>query len=242
MRKFTCLLFVLALSLATGCDTPPQNELIDEAPVNLEAATDQPMPEQGEEISSETEDTPMNLETETDQPTVEQIEGIIKTYKQTIPATRFIGKNYGSGKHPNWGDAFGSDVFGQIETAAGGADKIHALYEDADAYVGMYYRNAETGGHDGWVGMFAPIDTDVPEGLEYIDFPEQSLGVCWIYGKQSEVYNKVSQCPAELASAGMAIQSDENGYIGFFERDQCPRFTSPDEKGNIILDYCYFVD
>ena len=182
----------------------------------------------------------MKYEIELDYPIPENGAGIIKVYKQAIPAMRFIGKNYGSG-HPDWGDAFGFDVFGKIERASGGEDKSHTLYEDADAYLGLYYRNAETGGYDGWVGMFTFPDTEVPEGLGYIDFPEQSLGICWIYGKLDEVYHLVSQCPDIIKSAGMEIRSDENGYLGFFERDQCPRLTTPDEKGNITLDYCYFV-
>ncbi len=32
-----------------------------------------------------------------------------------------------------------------------------------------------------------------------------------------------------------------DGAFWFFERYQCPRFTTPDEKGNVILDMCYFV-
>jgi len=170
---------------------------------------------------------------------------IIKTYKQSIPAMRFIGKNYGDSKNTNWGanwgNAFETDIFGKIESASGGEVKSHLAYEDNDAYLGMYYRNAETGAHDAWVGMFAPPETPVDEGLAYIDFPEQNLGVCWIYGKQNEVYGMISQCPEKLVTAGMEIKADEHGYVGSFERDQCPRFTTPDENGNIILDYCYFV-
>jgi hypothetical protein len=183
----------------------------------------------------------MNYEIEIDYPVPEDGSGIIKVYKQKIPAMRFIGKNCGNGVHPDWGAAWGFDVFGKIEKASGGEEKSHALYEDADAYIGMYYRNAETGGYDGWVGMFAPCETEVPEGLSFIDFPEQNLGVCWLYGKEGKVYEMVQKCPAEIAGAGMEIKADEHGYTGFFERDGCPRFTTPDEKGNIIVDYCYFV-
>lgn len=166
---------------------------------------------------------------------------IIKVYRQSIPAMRFIGKNYGSGMHPDWGDAFASDVFGKIEKASGGEGQSHKLYEDNDAYLGMYYRNAQTGAYDGWVGMFAAVGTDIPEGLNCIDFPAQHIGVCWIYGKESEVHSLISQCADKLTEEGMTLQSDENGPVGCFERDLCPRFTTPDEKGNIILDYCYFV-
>ena len=173
-------------------------------------------------------------------PLGENRSGIIKVYKQKIPAMRFIGKNYGEGNHPDWGDAFACDVFGKIERASGGEDKSHTLYEDSDAYIGMYYRSSK-GGYDGWVGMFAFPDTEVPDGLGFIDFPEQYLGVCWIYGKTPQVYDFVSGCPEIIKNAGMEIRSDEHGFLGFFERDLCPRYTTPDEKGNIILDYCYFV-
>ena len=175
---------------------------------------------------------------------------IIKTYKQSIPAMRFIGKKYGDGQYTdwgyvywggNWGDAFAFDVFGKVESASGGEDKSHSLYEDNNGYIGLCYRNAKTGAYDAWVGMFAPPETKVDEGLDYIDFPSQNLGVCWIYGKENEVHGLIPQCSSKIISAGMEIRSDEHGYIGFFERDQCPRFTTPDEKGNVILDYGFYL-
>ena len=122
----------------------------------------------------------MSYEIEINYPYPESGAKIIKVYKQKVPAMRFIGKNYGSGQHPNWGDAFGFDVFGKVERASGGEEESHKLYEDSDAYLGLYYRNAETGAYDGWVGMFAPPETEIDEDLGYIDFPEQYFGICWI--------------------------------------------------------------
>ena len=89
--------------------------------------------------------------------------------------------------------------------------------------------------------MFAPSGTKVADGLDYIDFPAQNLGVCWIYGKENEVHGLIPQCEDKIVSAGMQVQSDKHGLAGFFERDQCPRFTTPDEKGNVIIDYCFFI-
>lgn len=85
--------------------------------------------------------------------------------------------------------------------------------------------------------MQAEADT----GLGCIDFPPQDIGVCRIYGKENEVHGLIPKCAEKLTAAGMIIKSDKYGYIGHFERDQCPRFTTPDEKGNVILDYCHFV-
>lgn len=170
---------------------------------------------------------------------------IVRVYKQRVPAMRFIGKNYGDSGCLDWGaawnDAMSFDIFAKVIKASGGEIKSRALYEDNDAYLSLFYRNTNTGAYDAWIGMFAPIGTEAGEGLGFMDFPEQNLGVCWIYGSQYEVHGAASQCPDKIISAGMEIQSDEHGYIGFFERDQCPRFTTPDDKGNIIIDYCYFV-
>ncbi|MEE1356150.1 MAG: hypothetical protein UHG68_01150 [Clostridia bacterium] len=33
----------------------------------------------------------------------------------------------------------------------------------------------------------------------------------------------------------------DNGGVWSFENCTCPRYTTPDEQGNIIMDYCYFV-
>ena len=37
------------------------------------------------------------------------------------------------------------------------------------------------------------------------------------------------------------IWKDQNGAIWSFENCLCPRYTTPDDNGNVILDYCYFV-
>jgi hypothetical protein len=33
----------------------------------------------------------------------------------------------------------------------------------------------------------------------------------------------------------------DTGYVCFFERYNCPRFTGSDEKGRVILDYGIYV-
>ena len=67
---------------------------------------------------------------ERDFPMPEDGAGIIKVYRQAIPAVRFIGKNFGGGRHPDWGAAWGSDFFGKIERSRGNAP---GLYEDSNA-------------------------------------------------------------------------------------------------------------
>ena len=122
----------------------------------------------------------------------------------------------------------------------GGTDKILAIWENGAAYVGLECRKSGQLA-EYWIGMFTPQNTEVPEGFECIDFPESNLGTCWIYGREEEVHGFACNCWKELKKAGIEINADENGVEMSFENCLCPRFTTPDEKGNVILDYCYFV-
>ncbi len=92
-----------------------------------------------------------------------------------------------------------------------------------------------------WIGMFAPPDVQAPEGFSFIDFPQTHLGVCWIYGEEGETHGMTRECAPKLMSEGIEIMPDEKGAVWSFENCTCPRFTTPDEKGKVILDYCYIV-
>ena len=163
---------------------------------------------------------------------------IIKAYKQSICAMRFIGKKYGDNDRVNgmfsvkWGEWFEKGWFSIIEKQNSGS--IKEIYEDDDAYIGLM--REKHGEVEYWIGMFMPENAIIPEGFEYIDFAKSELGVCWVYGKEGEVYSMESKCNEMLAEEGFEIVSD-----WCFERYACPRFTTPDEKGNIILDICFFV-
>ena len=86
--------------------------------------------------------------------------------------------------------------------------------------------------------MFFPSNTVAPEGFEYIDMNEFDVATCWIYGneKSRELYGWEAHnlCVAEIAKHNYT-PNEEHLSI---ERYNCPQFTSPDEKGNVILDYC----
>ncbi len=45
----------------------------------------------------------------------------------------------------------------------------------------------------------------------------------------------------KLREEGFEGVLDADGACWFFERYGCPRFTVPDEKGNVILDIGFFV-
>lgn len=172
---------------------------------------------------------------------------IIKTYVQKLPAVRFIGRCFGDPDRVNggfgkqWGDAFHENWFNTIETAAGGADKCTALYEDGGAYIGLM-RHKDGEPFQYWVGMFTPAATAIPDGFGSVDFPESELGVAWIKGKENtgELYGKEPQCLEAMNKNGISVEPGSDGVVWFFERYACPRFTSPDENGDVILDICFF--
>ena len=116
--------------------------------------------------------------------------------------------------------------------------KIGPLPENGDAYLGVM--RCINGNFEYWIGMFS-TGTTVPEGYAYTDIPEGDIGTCYIYGHEDtgELYglDAHNACMDEIAKAGWKLQQDP----WFFERYNCPRFTTPDEHGKVILDYCVYL-
>ena len=67
--------------------------------------------------------------------------------------------------------------------------------------------------------------------------PLEQAPLFWIYGSESsgEIYGMSAEalCQAELDRRGW-VRKDAGWH---FERYNCPRFTTPDAQGNVILDY-----
>lgn len=169
---------------------------------------------------------------------------IVKTYKQSINAMRFIGIKYDDddrvdgGFGSKWEEWFKTGRFNKLESLV--TDDFRSVYEDCDSYIGLM-RCKEGEKFQYWIGMFLPEGTAVPEGYGYVDFPASNLGVCWLHGPESELYCKEDKCAEKLTAEGHEIATDEMGAWWFFERYGCPRFTKPDEEGKIILDICHFI-
>lgn len=93
-----------------------------------------------------------------------------------------------------------------------------------------------------WIGMLFPVDTAVPDGFDYVDLKPLDFAVCYLYGKEgsSQFYTMESHdmCLEALAAKGLKRKEDD----WCFERYACPGFTSPDEKGNVILDYAISIE
>jgi len=173
---------------------------------------------------------------------------VVKTYRQSVPATRFIGKRYGDedrvdgGFGKQWGEWHENGWFKLLEDACPKAD-----FEDADAHIGLM-RWKENDEHEMlepfqyWVGMFFPEGTQVPEGFGFLDFPASDLGAAWLYGKEDYIYKQEHLAAESCGKQGMKIIPDEEGAYWFFERYVSSRFCTPDEKGKIILDICHYVE
>lgn len=168
---------------------------------------------------------------------------IIKTYTQTVPAMRFIGKKYGDEDRVNggfgklWSEWLSNGWFEVLQTTCGSEN----VYEDGDATIGlMRWKEGEP--FEYWIGVFCPRDSVVPEGHAHVDFPESEFSVTWLYGKEEELFGQEQKCAERLEKKGYRVIPDELGAYWFFERYVCPRFTTPDEHGNVVLDICHFID
>lgn len=164
---------------------------------------------------------------------------ITKVYTQKLPEFCFIGKLYHDEDRVDglyaakWEEAFADGLFERIE-----AGIQQPLCEDGDAYIGLC--------HDGanpfyGIGMFAVRGTPIPEGCTCIDLPAAEFGICWLSGKEYELYGNEELAAKALVQAGHIPVSCADGNFYCFERYACPRFTTPDENGNVVLDIGFCI-
>lgn len=167
---------------------------------------------------------------------------LLKTYKTVIPACRFIGRSYGEEEKKNgtfgwlWNMWFAAGLFAPVEAAA--AEAAGERIEDGDAHCGMCV-NAADGTYRYWIGMITPADTEVPEGYDSFPLPACDAVVNWVRGREPDVYFHC--CLKEMEALGYHWDSNPSGERLMAERYVRPRFTEPDENGNLILDLVYFT-
>jgi hypothetical protein len=169
---------------------------------------------------------------------------ITACYQQNFPKTRFVGIKYGEEDRVNgmfgyqWGQWFESGKFNVLESKID--EDFLFVYPDAKAYIGlMRYKEGEA--FEYWIGMFLPEGCEVPDGYSYVDFEFEHVGICWVQGKEEFVYGMEEECFEKIEEKGMELVEDPQNACWFFERYCCPRFTTPDKNGEIILDIGYFV-
>ncbi|MCL2605529.1 MAG: MerR family transcriptional regulator [Defluviitaleaceae bacterium] len=155
----------------------------------------------------------------------------VNAYKQSVGATRFIGKKYASGGEA-W-EAWTDEDGNRIKSGLGvDLNKTEGLRDDGDALIGlMSHRN----GFEYWLGYFTPFGTPVPEGYEYEDFPKMDIGVCWLYGYGDELFAIEDMAFDKLKDEGYAVDD-----YWWFERYHPVRNQS-DKKGFGIIDICFFI-
>lgn len=156
---------------------------------------------------------------------------IIEIKKESCPAARLIGKRYE--ETPNWGEWWENNWFEILEAK-------ERLPFNGDAYIGAVH--IVDGMPEYWIGMFFPSDTEVPESFEYVDIELLNYAVCYLYDKENsgEFYtmDTHNMCLDKLKACHFNRKEDD----WCFERYNCPRFTTADEKGNVILDYGISID
>ena len=157
---------------------------------------------------------------------------ILRTFREELPELTLVGKRYTDADRDQygtfgekWGQWFANAWFDRLETCGTGPD---------GSYIGAM-RITEAG-FEYWIGMLL-ADAAVPEGFEAVTIPAGALAVCYLYGREDsgELYAMHDACLAAWAAQGWEPRD------WFLERYNCPRFTTPDEKGNVILDYCAYI-
>lgn len=164
---------------------------------------------------------------------------IKRVYRQSMPKMKLVGKCYREEDKANgtfgnkWGEWFENDWFSPLKMQDAGEP-----FADCDAFIGLC-RVKEGEPFQYWIGVFLPVGFPVPEGYDSVTLEAGDIGVAWVYGKEPDIYTCC--CLERLGENGMEWAADRDGVRWCFERYVCPRFTSPDELGNVILDMCYYV-
>ena len=169
---------------------------------------------------------------------------IVKVLRETQPKALFIGKKYDPEKWsapPDvWETAFAEGWFDTLEELV--TEEWKAAFPEWDAYIGLEYARGISC-DEYWVGMWLPVGTAIPAGFGGLEFPECTLATAYVKGNEEdgEVYGCEAECLDAFLRQGMMPRM-EGANFWIFERYACPRFTSPDAEGNVILDMCCIVD
>ena len=173
---------------------------------------------------------------------------IEKCYKEAFPKSRFVGKCYKNSDRVEgmygfyWEKWHENGWFEPLEKLL--TEDFKKVYPDCGSFVGLM--KGKDGAPDDyfeyWIGMFLPDGCEVPDGYGYIDLDHEAVGICWIKGQEWNLYCHEDECCNELVKNNMAVALETDGGCYMFERYQCPRFTTPDENGEVILDLGFFVE
>ena len=167
---------------------------------------------------------------------------VVRIERQRFPACRFAGIRYKNSDRRDgtfshlWGEWFQTGRFDALEALQ--TPEFRAAFPDAGAYWALMRSNSGAPeDFEYWIGMFLPPDA-AADGVETLPFPASEAAVCWLKGPEEELSPLEGQCFAFLRGEG--FEPAAGAY--FFERYACPRFTTPDEDGGVILDLGFFTE
>jgi len=174
---------------------------------------------------------------------------VTNIYKEHFPALRLIGKRYTNddrvegGFGGQWGEWMGENRFTTMKDAI----KTPPFSEDT---IGLMTMKGDMSDFTYWIGLFYPMDANVPEGYDYIDLPESNIGVGWICGsvENGDIFGGP---PHEAVCKGLDengigafrndIAGEGNDTYCFYERYNNARFMEKDLNGNVTLDYGNYI-
>ncbi|MEA5002225.1 MAG: GyrI-like domain-containing protein [Christensenella sp.] len=166
---------------------------------------------------------------------------IVKVYKESMPHVKLIGKRYTNEDRDEtgtfagyWQQWFAEGWFDILNQCKG----ISGVSED---FLGAMRMTGADGSFEYWIGAFLAPDADVPEGFDAVEISAGEIGVCWLYGneKSGELFGMDASNMSMAAISAEGWKFSDDGW--FMERYNSPRFTTPDEKGNVILDICAYL-
>jgi len=168
---------------------------------------------------------------------------LIRFETSEMPAVRVIGKQIrysmdalmnGDNRLPAlWDQCFADGIFEPLEAAA---EHVHD-----PSYVGVMLDWDKGDGDFTYVcGMLMKPEAETPDG--YVSYPIDATSVAIGYIQGGGVQDV---CGTAHADTEKALR--ENGHTNAnmrwcMELYNCPRFTTPDENGQIILDYYIPLD
>jgi predicted transcriptional regulator YdeE len=179
---------------------------------------------------------------------------VVKTYKENLPAVRFVGKMYTDEDREKDNPKGGFDKYWSEWDKNGWMDNLRELpqIENIDnspiGLMGIEYKDGVHCNFQYWIGMMLPIETNVPDGFSFVDIPESDVMICWVYGSNEtgEIFDCHELCMEKMFGGNWnLIRNDLKGkdknWCWWFERYNSKRISDEDEKGNVILDYGMYV-
>lgn len=160
---------------------------------------------------------------------------LVRFSVEKMPAMKVVGRamrvKMGSEENPIpgfWRTCFSDGMFERIEAL--GAPALDG------SYVGfMCDYHADDGMFTYICGIFMKPDCPVPEGFVGRDVAESDVGVGWVRGPEFENYPVAHKLTSEAMEKAGRKADEAAGWCA--EVYNCPRFTAPQENGDVILDY-----